>query len=192
MAWSLWELVFAFCMSCCVRVCACVCVCVCARARVCVGTVMGCFPFSSRLITICLRATPLNITIIQTYAPLTEYNDDVVEDFCNQIQADIDETHKKDYIAGQGDWNTKIDVQTNWQGTFGTSCNSGTNERGLWLLEFAATNNLVIANTFGNHKPSRLWTWHHADGHTHTPIDYILVEKRFHSRLKTAITHSLP
>jgi hypothetical protein len=34
-----------------------------------VNTVMGCRPVSSRLITIRLRATPFNITIIQAYAP---------------------------------------------------------------------------------------------------------------------------
>ena len=34
-----------------------------------VNTVMGCRPVSSRLITICLRAVPFNITIVQAYAP---------------------------------------------------------------------------------------------------------------------------
>ena len=32
-----------------------------------VNTVMGCCPVSSRLITICLRAVPFNITVIQAY-----------------------------------------------------------------------------------------------------------------------------
>ena len=34
-----------------------------------VNTVMGCRPVSSRLITICLRASPVNITIIPVYPP---------------------------------------------------------------------------------------------------------------------------
>ena len=32
-----------------------------------VNTVIGCHPVSSRLITICLRAVPFNITIVQAY-----------------------------------------------------------------------------------------------------------------------------
>ena len=44
-------------------------------------TVMGCRPVSSRLITICLRATPFNITIIQVYAPTSTYEDSEVEEF---------------------------------------------------------------------------------------------------------------
>ena len=35
--------------------------------------VMGCKPISSRLITIRLRASPFNMTLIQVYAPTTEY-----------------------------------------------------------------------------------------------------------------------
>ena len=34
-----------------------------------VNTVKGCRPVSSRLITICLRAVPFNITIVQMYPP---------------------------------------------------------------------------------------------------------------------------
>ena len=38
-----------------------------------VSTVMGCCPLSSRLITIRLRAVPFNITVVQAYAPMSDY-----------------------------------------------------------------------------------------------------------------------
>ena len=41
-----------------------------------VNTVMGCQPISSRLITIRLEATPFNITVVQAYAPTTDYDDE--------------------------------------------------------------------------------------------------------------------
>jgi hypothetical protein len=47
---------------------------------------MGCRPVSSRLITIRLKATPFNITIIQVYAPTSDYDDNQVEEFYNQLQ----------------------------------------------------------------------------------------------------------
>ena len=43
-------------------------------------TVMGYHPVSSRLITICLRAVPFNTTIVQAYAPMSDYDDNEIED----------------------------------------------------------------------------------------------------------------
>ncbi|KAK2189385.1 hypothetical protein NP493_108g04017 [Ridgeia piscesae] len=73
-----------------------------------VNCVMGCRPISSRLITIRLRATPFNITITQAYAPTSDYDDDDVEDFYEQLQEVLDQTPKKDILVVQGDWNAKI------------------------------------------------------------------------------------
>ncbi|XP_068229463.1 craniofacial development protein 2-like [Palaemon carinicauda] len=43
--------------------------------------VLGCRPVSSRAISICLRAAPINIRIVQAYAPTTDHDDDAVEAF---------------------------------------------------------------------------------------------------------------
>ena len=40
------------------------------------NSVMSCQPISSRFICMRLKATPFNITIIQAYAPTTEYSDE--------------------------------------------------------------------------------------------------------------------
>ena len=110
--------------------------------------------------TVCLKASPFNITIIQEYAPTTDYSDEDVEEFYDQLQEVLDEVPKKDIIVIQGDWNAKIgeDASRDWQGTSGPYCNSTTNERGLRLLEFASYNDLKLMNTFGPHKASRRWT----------------------------------
>ena len=44
-----------------------------------VKSVIGCRPISSRLMTMRLRASPFNITIIQVYAPTCSYDDSDVE-----------------------------------------------------------------------------------------------------------------
>ena len=66
------------------------------------NAIMGCRPVSSRLITICLKALPFNITIIQAYAP-TDFDDDDIEDFYDQLQEALDHTSKKDVLVVQGD-----------------------------------------------------------------------------------------
>ena len=70
-----------------------------------VNTVMGCRPVASRLITIRLRAVPFNITIVQAYAPPSDYDDNKIEEFYDQLQNVIDQTPKKDILVVQGDWN---------------------------------------------------------------------------------------
>ena len=45
-------------------------------------SVMGCRPVFCRLITIRLRAVPFNITIVQAYAPISDYDDNKKEEFC--------------------------------------------------------------------------------------------------------------
>ena len=50
----------------------------------------------------------------------------------------------------------------------------------------------MLANTFGNHKASRRWTWHSPNGQHHNQIDYILVRKRFRSEVNSARTRSFP
>jgi len=156
-------------------------------------TVMECRPISSRLMTIRIRAAPFNITVVQVYAPTTDHDDNVIEDFYSHLQETIDKTAKKDVIIIQGDWNAKLgqDAQVSWKGTCGQSCNLTTNERGLRLLEFASTNRMVVANTLGAHKYSRRTTWQSPKGHKNQ-IDYILVPKRFRSGINVERTRSFP
>ena len=159
-----------------------------------IHSIMSCRPVSSRLITIRLKATPFNITIIQTYVPTSDYDDEELEDFYTQLQVIIDQTPRKDVLVVQGDWNAKVgkDAYANWKGTCGQHCNVESNERGLRLLEFASFNDLMLANTLGPHKSSRITTWHSPNGKHHNQIDYIMIKTRFRSSINVAKTRSFP
>ena len=147
-----------------------------------------------QLITIPKRAVPFNITIVEVYAPKSDYDCNEIEELYDQLQNVIDQTPKKDILVVQEEWNAKVgrDGRENWQGICGPFCNDDTNERGLRLLEFATVNDLVFANTFGHHKASRRWTWHSPNGQHHNQIDYILVRKCFWSEVNSARTQSFP
>ena len=95
------------------------------------STVMGCRPVSSKLITIRLRAVPFNITIVQVYAPMSNYDDNETEEFYDQLQNVIDQTPKKDILVVQREWNAKVgkDACGNWQSICGPFSNDDTNER---------------------------------------------------------------
>ena len=159
-----------------------------------VKNVIGFRQISSRLMTVRQRLSPFNITIIQVYALTSSYDDIEVDEFYRELQTLVDQTPKQDIRVVQGDWNAKVgeDAQGDWGEACGPSGNPETSDRGLKLLDFATYNNLLLANTIGNHKSSRRWTWHSPDGTHHNQIDYILVQKRFRSGIKTARTRTFP
>ena len=154
-----------------------------------VNTVMGCQPISNRLI-IRLRATPFNITVVQAYAPTTDYDDEKIEGFYEELQEVLDQIPKEDILIVQGDWNAKVgkDACKNCKYTRGLYSNNETNERGLRLLEFASLNDLKLANTFGPHKASRRWTWNSPNGKHHNQIDYIMIKRRFQTSVNITKT----
>ena len=94
----------------------------------------------------------------------------------------------------QGDWNSKVGVDAHkvWEGTCGINCNPITNNKGLRLLEFASSNELIIANTFEKHKESRKWTWHSPNHAYHNHIDYILTKTIFRSSVNLQQTRTFP
>ena len=57
-----------------------------------VKSVIGCRTISSRLMTVRLRASPFNITIIQVYAPTSSYDDSEVDEFYRELQSLVDQT----------------------------------------------------------------------------------------------------
>ena len=60
------------------------------------------------------------------------------------------------------------------------------------LPQLDSCNSLKVVNTFGPHKPSRRWTWHSPGGDYHNQIDYIMVKRRFKSRVNIAKTRGFP
>ena len=59
---------------------------------------MGCRPVFSRLITIRLRAVPFNITIIQTYAPTSDYNNNEIEEFYDQLKMSLIRHRRRTFL----------------------------------------------------------------------------------------------
>ena len=70
--------------------------------------VLGYNPINDRLISLRLQAKPINITIIQVYAPTSSATDDVMDEFYNQLQDTLDTASKRDAVFVIGDFNAKI------------------------------------------------------------------------------------
>ena len=59
------------------------------------------------MISVCFQGKPLNITVIQVYAPTTKAKEAEVEQFYEDLQDLLELTPKKDILFIIGDWNAK-------------------------------------------------------------------------------------
>ena len=109
------------------------------------------------MIFVHFQGKPLNITVIQVYAPTNNAEDTEIEWFCEDLQDLLELTPKKDVLFIIGDWNAKAESQEipGVTGKFGLEVQ---NEAGHKLTEFCQENALVIANTLFQQHKRKLYT----------------------------------
>ena len=98
------------------------------------------------MISVHFQGKPLNITVIQVYAPTSNAEEAEVEWFYEDLQDLLELTPKKDVLFFLGHWNAKVGRQETPRvtGKFGLGIR---NEAGQRLIEFCQQNALIIANT---------------------------------------------
>ena len=107
-----------------------------------------------------LDAKPLNITVIQAYAPTSNTEEAEVEWFYEDLQDLLELIPKNDVLFIIEDWNAKVGSQESpgVTGKFGFGVQ---NEAGQRLIEFCQETALVIANTLSQQHKRRLSHGHH-------------------------------
>ena len=150
------------------------------------NAILGCNLKNDRKISVRFQGKPLNITVIQVYAPTSNTEEAEVERFYEDLQDLSELTPKKDVLFIIGDWNAKVGSQETpgVPGKFGLRI---WNEAGQRLIEFCQENTLVIANTPSNNT-RELYTWTSSDGQHRNQIDYILCSQRWRSSIQSAKT----
>ena len=129
------------------------------------------------MISVHFQSKPLNIMVIQAYAPTSDAEEAEVEQFHEDLQDLLELTRKKDVLFIIGDWNAKVGSQET-PGVTGKFVLGIRNEAGRRLIEFCQENTLVIANTLFQQHKRRLYTWTSPDGQHRNQIDYILCSQR--------------
>ena len=114
------------------------------------------------MISVCFHGKPINITVIQVYAPTSNAEEAEVERFYEDLQDLLELTPLKDvlFIFIPGNWNAKVGSQETpgITGKFGLGIQ---NEAGQRLMEFCQENALVIANTSSNNTREDSTHGHH-------------------------------
>ena len=102
---------------------------------------------NDRLISIRLRGTLVNTTIIQVYTPTPDAEQEEVDEFYEQVQAEINRTCHQEVLEVMGDYNAKVENRTKSSevGKYGLNNRNEAEER---LIEFCKTDNLFSLNSF--------------------------------------------
>ena len=115
------------------------------------------------MILVHFQGKPLDITIIQVFAPTANAEEAEIEWLYEDLQDLLELTPKKDVLFIIGDWNAKVGSQEIPGGTgkFGLGVQ---NEAGQRLTEFCQENAMVIARTLFQQYKRRFYTWTSSDG----------------------------
>lgn len=115
-------------------------------------------PINETTISIRLKCKPVNMTVIQVYAPTTAAEDTEMEEFYEMVQTAMDETPKGDILFIMKDFNVR--KKESWEGR-NTLCN-----KAFWEIEmsdrlsdFCSQNGLHVLNTLIKQHARRLYTW---------------------------------
>ena len=139
------------------------------------------------MISVHFQGKPLNIMVIQGYAPTSNAEEDELEQFYEDLQDLLGLTPKKDVLFIIGDWNAKVGSQGT-PGATGKFSLGTWNEAGQRLIEFCQENALFIANTLFQQHKRRFYTRTSPDGQQQNQIDYILCSQRWRSSIQSAKT----
>ena len=94
------------------------------------------------MILVYFQGKPLNMTVIQVYAPTSNAEEAEVEQCYEDLQDLLELTPKKDVLFIIGDWNAKVGSQET-PGVTGKFSLEVQNEAGQRLIEFCQENTLV-------------------------------------------------
>lgn len=138
-------------------------------------------PVSDRIITARFYSKYIKTTIIQTYAPTNEADDEVKNTFYEELQKIYDETPKHDMIISIGDWNAKLGSQlVGEKGIVGKHVlQAERNDNGTRFVSSCEVNNMAIVSTMFPHKDIHKYTWTSPNGVTRNQIDHIAINGRF-------------
>ena len=135
----------------------------------------------------CKQCKPINITVVQVYAPTSSSEEEDIEAFHEKVQSVIDQTSSGYSLYIIGDWNAKVGkyISNGIIGNFGLRERNG---RGDQFVEFCGRADLRIMNTFFKLHPRRLYTWRSPNNITRNQIEYMLCITRWISSIKRVTT----
>ncbi|XP_060518457.1 uncharacterized protein LOC132697179 [Cylas formicarius] len=120
-----------------------------------------------------------NYTLISTHAPTEDKDEEVKDEYYEQLEQTISAVPKQDMLIILGDLNAKVGREEAFRPHIGRhSLHELSNDNGQRLINLAAANNLRIASTMFPHKNIHKETWISNDRKTRNQIDHVIANAR--------------
>ncbi|GFN90350.1 craniofacial development protein 2-like protein [Plakobranchus ocellatus] len=150
--------------------------------------IKGYWALSDRVLLVKIAGKPVDLNIIQVYAPTANSNDEDLDKFYNELDTAKTQCKSQDPLIIMGDFNAKVGTEKvdDIVGKHGLGIR---NERGEKLIEWCQTNNIIMGNTWFQQPPRRKWTWKSPGDETRNQIDYMMISKRYRNALLLAKTY---
>jgi len=136
-------------------------------------------PISDRIMLLRLKMKPVDVIVVQIYAPCEDETDVEKERFYERVDQVIKDYRKgRECLVVMGDFNGKVgnNKEEDVIGPFGVGIMNDNGER---VVDFCKRHNLFITNTWFQQKKSAQHTWISPDGKTKNQIDFVMVDKRY-------------
>ena len=141
---------------------------------------------SDRIMVVRLKASPVNLLVVQVYAPCEDSSDQEKENFYETLDQVIKENQKgRECLIVMGDFNGRVGClkEADTVGPFGLGARS---ENGQFIVDLCMSHNLFVTNSWFQQKRSAQHSWVSPDGKTKNQIDYILSDKRFRNGVRNS------
>ncbi|GFN93424.1 craniofacial development protein 2-like [Plakobranchus ocellatus] len=150
--------------------------------------IKGYWALSDRVLLVKIAGKPVDLNIIQVYAPTANSNDEDLDKFYDELDTAKTQCKSQDPLIIMGDFNAKVGTEKvdDVVGKHGLGIR---NERGEKLIEWCQTNNIIVGNTWFQQPPRRKWTWKSPGDETRNQIDYMMISKRYRNALLLAKTY---
>ncbi|MEL7523216.1 MAG: endonuclease/exonuclease/phosphatase family protein, partial [Cyanobacteria bacterium J06553_1] len=143
---------------------------------------------NSRIMWVKLKMNGEKIVIVSVYGPGMEKSENERERFWDNLNECLAGFDEEERIIVLGDMNAKVGDREK-DGVVGKFGVPGINENGECLVEMCAERDMIVGNTWFQKKLIYKYTWEREHGDERSLIDYILIERKFKSRLKDVSVH---
>jgi len=137
---------------------------------------------SDRICYIRIAGRIFDLVIINYYAPTEDKNEDIKDNFYEDLEAVYNSLPLHCVKMVVGDLNAKVVKENSFRPKIGpNSLHNISNNNETRLVNFASSKDLIISSTYFLRKDIHKYTWKSPDGRTQNQIDHILINKRYGS-----------
>jgi len=150
-------------------------------------SVLGCWTALERLMIVKFKCQPVNINIIQVYAPTSDAPDKDIQLFYEALNKAFSTCKSPEVRIVMVDFNAKVGKHSE-PGVTGVYGLGTKNKQGETLIEWCRTHYMSISNaTFNQHK-RRLYAWNSPGDLFTNQIDYICISQHFRNSVRNCKT----